>query len=466
MKARDSHAVLIGIRDYSRLDASLGQAPGTSDLPASPADVSDVHSLCTRVGIPARNIRVLSDPPARGRGGHDDAQPTTPTRAAICSAVRWLAERMREHPHGQSLIYFTGHGMSSNGPVLCPQDIERAGDSYSNELPLRELGEILNEEAEGIGATTILDTCHSSIIPNDVEPSSSSSTPFGVGALRSEDVLLAACQSDQQAAAIAVDRRIRSAFTWSLMRVLDQFARVRLPRHVVIDISYREAVRRAGLLLQAFELDQRPAFSGRPRRRHWPVLSPFVTRPPEALERRAPEDDKEIYPDENSYVIREDYDIDSTKLGRLDASQGTEDSWYSDTSQPIDQRSTPFYVHAPDDKSNSGTLSAAYAAATFGATTVSATPSGQLWKISGMDGDGNKTLLGYFVFGSGSSPSEWWLVSDIKTDSDKAAYVCANMDGTFVVQVPEGCCLRFKPASGADTDQYYHLSCATTYSSR
>lgn len=118
-----TYALIMGISDYSRLDASTGAALGTSDLRGATNDVRSYAMLARTMGVPAENIRVLSAPGltpndfgtvVRGRDALVDmnmarADLRYATAAEIRAGIDWLGERLRADGGAQGLVFFSGH---------------------------------------------------------------------------------------------------------------------------------------------------------------------------------------------------------------------------------------------------------------------------------------------------------------------------------------------------------------------
>lgn len=134
-------ALIIGVQDYSQLDRSLRQPQGTSDLRGAGNDVSSMAMLVRMMDVPARNIRVLTNPLSRPNDfdsvaeGRDPVQSMNMTDASygyatkqgILDGFRWLADNLQADG-SQGIIYFSGHSIVTRGghPALCPADVHRA----------------------------------------------------------------------------------------------------------------------------------------------------------------------------------------------------------------------------------------------------------------------------------------------------------------------------------------------------
>ncbi|MCB9764557.1 MAG: caspase family protein [Alphaproteobacteria bacterium] len=148
-----TYALLIGVRDYSRLARSTGQPPQESELAGALNDVRSMAMLTRMMDVPARNIRVLTDPIADPNDfaavamGRDPAQNMNmanatfgpATKQGILDGLAWLAEKL-EAPGAQGILYFSGHSIFTQAghPCLCPSDTHRAPATCTSPLDVTD----------------------------------------------------------------------------------------------------------------------------------------------------------------------------------------------------------------------------------------------------------------------------------------------------------------------------------------
>lgn len=252
-------ALIIGVSDYSRYDASAGQPDGTSDLLGPRHDVAAVWTLLRQLNVPAPNIVVLTDTqPA----ADPDARPRRvgrPTRQAILDAVAEVAGLVAGCEASQGFLYFSGHGADQGGAVLCSGDTERAADHLHGVVAISEIREILEKVAPDSSFTAVFECCHSGGAPSARGLGRSEGS---VPELREQDVVLAACASNQSAQEAVFGGTWHGAFTWASLRVLEQYARRPVGSFVTKDISGASVARRAGRILRSLGFRQTPQSSG------------------------------------------------------------------------------------------------------------------------------------------------------------------------------------------------------------
>lgn len=259
MTRPNSAALIIGVSDYSRFDASAGQPVGTSDLLGPRHDVAAVWTLLRQLNVPAPNIVVLTDTqPA----AEPDARPRRigrPTRQAILEGVAEVARLVAGGGASQGFLYFSGHGAEQGGAVLCSGDTERAEDHLHGVVAVSEIRDILAEVAPDSSFTAIFECCHAGGAP------SARGLGRGKGALpelREQDVVLAACAADQSAQEAVFGGTWHGAFTWATLRVLEQYARRPVGGFVTKDIAGASVARRARRILHSLGFRQTPQSSG------------------------------------------------------------------------------------------------------------------------------------------------------------------------------------------------------------
>ncbi|MEX0285608.1 MAG: caspase domain-containing protein [Paracoccaceae bacterium] len=233
----DTRAVLVGVGEYTALDA---------DLQGPPNDVSLMADMLLAQGVAAGNIHALTDPGTQLPG---DLTAVAPDRAAILAG---FAQAIEASAPGDTLIfYFSGHGTQApddNGDeeggfdeIFLPRDAGRwngAIGDVENAIRDDELGALVQRATErGIRLIGIIDACHSATgfralpdgagraryidpttldIPEDTLAAAGSVTvPMG------DYVFLYAAQSDQRAFEYPLeDGAWYGDFTRSLVNVL------------------------------------------------------------------------------------------------------------------------------------------------------------------------------------------------------------------------------------------------------
>lgn len=259
-----ARAVLIGVDDYSAYDASVGNAPGTSDNRGARNDVRTYVHLCRALGIAPEEIRVLTSPPLDaaelGIGEVREA-----TRAEILEAGEWLAQGI-EATGGKGILSFSGHGDAGpDGLLLCPTDV--SGAELDQAIPLSRLGSRLSSLCDESNITFFLDACHAG---GDAQGGTHTRTlrgrPMDHTPTRYSDdggpLVVAACRADQTSAEAAFDGVWQGALSWAVRTVLDRWT-VRMHHgDTFIDISYADLVHRVGALLDALTFTQVPEHDG------------------------------------------------------------------------------------------------------------------------------------------------------------------------------------------------------------
>ncbi len=250
--------------------------------------VNDVRqmagTLMERYGFPGdAGMRVLTDARA--------------TTKAILEGLAWLIAGASP---GDSLVFhYSGHGSQvpdKNGDetidrrdeILCPYDLD-----WKHPLTDDDLAAACAGVPRGVLLTVILDCCHSGtglrdfirpcgVPPSDVpdrhrflpHPETSHPAPrdprprpaarrFGVGATRTNAVLIAACRDDQTSADAWIDGGHHGALTYHLCRTLGNGAR---------DLTCRAVVSATGIALARAGFDQVPQLEGPARLLAAPIL--------------------------------------------------------------------------------------------------------------------------------------------------------------------------------------------------
>ncbi len=257
----DGHALLIGVDDYHALDVSLGNASGASDLTGSVNSVRTLYAMCREQwGVPAGNIRVLTSPPIDAgtlEAGDDKPFTGEATERAIVREVERLAEATGDGAPG--LLSFTGHGawVGGKGPVLVTS--ASRGRDLEGSVSLASLREIVDRRGAREGLTVMLDVCHAA------QGDTRSASPLALGAEVAEaaqggayavsDRVILAAAPGQAAYQTKLGRSEQGALSFSTSLVAGQW---RKNPTGGLDVSYGDLVRRAGDVLGALSVPQKP----------------------------------------------------------------------------------------------------------------------------------------------------------------------------------------------------------------
>lgn len=280
---RRVHALLVGIDQY--LAAEPPRRPVVNPLWGSVGDVQDFRRYL-RDGLELAEDEVVELTATRSDTGEPpEPRERWPTYENMTEALLQLEKRAE--PGDQVLFYYSGHGhrvpttlpdlkgKTGLDEVLVPVDVHRAGARYLRD---HEIGAwLLRLERRGIFATLIFDCCHagglsraaeesgaplvrSALAPDvEVRPAESAlatekerkaawlwngGLDARAGLRKTEDgeapgavenlVVLAACQSNQEALAVTVEKLgYRGVFTRALLGLLTAGGRDLTYRHLV-----------------------------------------------------------------------------------------------------------------------------------------------------------------------------------------------------------------------------------------
>jgi len=234
-------ALIIGVNDYKAFDSE-----GKSDLRGSLNDVEAVVDFCTwRLGMDVHNVKALNDP----------------TEAEIFEKIKWLKEELSSGDK-QGLLWYSGHGAHTpeEGLLLCPTDTTK---DYKNTVAFKELGRRLGTKAAK-NLTVVLDCCHGGTKQDAFNrPSTTLGGPILAKELNSSElkigsVVLTACAVGEQSQQSRFGGKWHGAFTWALLSVASQWQRVRQGENLRLDLTYRELVKKATVLLDALEFKASP----------------------------------------------------------------------------------------------------------------------------------------------------------------------------------------------------------------
>lgn len=271
MIAFDNCALFIGVADYSAFDASIGQPKGTSDLPGARADALAFYRICTGLGIPAENMRILTSPRL---DAEKDGVPAEclgdATHASILSGIEWLASRLGSSSRPPGLFTYAGHGdcPEGQGLVICPSDT--TGPNLTGAIPYSQIQSIFEAEKAMANLTSILDTCHSGAATAGMGRSAGSLTRRNLKALLAGGVpslgdrVIAACEPAQFAWRGRFSGVGRGALSWAVASTLEQWSPRAQGQSVELDLSYGELLERTKSLLSALSFEQIPVLRGRP----------------------------------------------------------------------------------------------------------------------------------------------------------------------------------------------------------
>ncbi len=316
-------ALLIGIDDYGAYDRSAGFAPGTSDLRGAVNDVRLYWRTFQNLGIPPRNVRVLTTPRL---DAHDLGAPSAVTcgeasRAAIENGLDWLRDVVRHDRGARGIVTFCGHGDTDpRGLLLCPSDVERG---LSMAIPFGDVAARLDDRRPGTDITLFLDACHAAagaMGRSDVRARSLR----GAGnvshverrLMRPEDVVLAASGPDEPSYEYLLHGAWQGAFTWAVTSLMDRWGVS--PNGPYFGLTYRELMQRARRVLSNLAVEQRPIYAGPAEEAQNLVLGgraaePKAERPEQGMVREVP-------PDMEGYILKNQ---SGTSIGFIDVNTST-----------------------------------------------------------------------------------------------------------------------------------------------
>lgn len=274
MATLKNYALLIGIEDYSTYDRSVGQPAGTSNLPGGAADARAFYRQCIAMGFAPENIRVLTSPrfsPADLGPHATEKNVGEATHDAILAALQELVKAIDTETPASGLVTFSGHGMDSQGVVLCPSDTT---GSLEQVIRLSAVQDQMGSRKGRQNLTVILDACHSQVGANKDKSlrsqltSAAKSFSEGIGAER----VVSASQRDQVSEYTLFGGEWRGAFTWAFTSAMSQW-RTRVAGDVAyLGASYGELLDRTRSLLSALSFKQIPELSGGERMAHLAFL--------------------------------------------------------------------------------------------------------------------------------------------------------------------------------------------------
>lgn len=234
-------ALIIGVNDYSAFDSE-----GKSNLRGSLNDVDAVVDFCKwRLGMDTHHVKFLEDP----------------TEAEILEKVKWLKEELSAGDK-QGLFWYSGHGAHTEkqGLLLCPTNTTA---TFENTVAFKELGRHLGTKAAK-NLTVVLDCCHGGTSTDALgRPTTTLGGPILAKELNSSDlkigsVVLTACAVGEQAQQSRFGGKWHGAFTWALLSVASQWQRMRQGANLRLDLTYRELIKKATVLLDALEFQASP----------------------------------------------------------------------------------------------------------------------------------------------------------------------------------------------------------------
>lgn len=244
-------ALIIGIDDYTTFDAT-----GGSDLKGSVNDAVAVAQLCLDLGMKPEDIHVVSGK-SRERLGVTRTRRTT--LKSISREIAWLRSQLEAGRQG--LFWFSGHGAhNEKGLLLCPSDTT---PDLAQTLPFRSLRRKIGKQAAR-NLTVVLDCCHGGSVADhlgrptktlggDPRPEDIADAEMEIGA-----VVLAACAVEEQTQQSCFASRWHGAFTWALLAAVNQWQMTQQGSNVRLDVTYRELVKRATVLLDALDFKGSP----------------------------------------------------------------------------------------------------------------------------------------------------------------------------------------------------------------
>jgi len=279
------YALIIGVNHYPDF-------PG-EDLQGCVFDANAWYSLALQLGTPAENIVVLT--------ASDDPLPTALLRAyeapksiklggankaSIVRELKAIINTVRGDSEAEGLIFYAGHGAhDATSLLLCPSDVQQAGEGYDNAISFAEILEYIGP-GEQKGLTFVLDACYAggaatstggaptpssrSLTRNPPAASFSKTYAAQHGALSSQVVILAASEADQEAYEYCLqtnldhDRVVHGVLTTAVSELMRRWypPQDAATMSVEYPISYATLVERSVRLASALAFEQTPNLSG------------------------------------------------------------------------------------------------------------------------------------------------------------------------------------------------------------
>lgn len=286
----NNYALVIGVSEYGAFDESVGNKPGTSDVPGARNDARAWFHQCLELGFSADRIRVLTAPELSadelGPGAVADNLALA-THDNIVAGMNWLAEMTDGDTASAGLMTYSGHGTGhdeqSLALLLCPCDTVAAPEGEAedggldNVVNTSEVRQALGNGRVAQRLTVVLDCCSAQV---GVARATSirgrldrCALGEGAGAGPVERVL-SACAWDQVSESSQFCGLEMGAFTWAMTSTLSQWNATVEDGVVRLDASNGQLIKRSRALLEALDFGQRPVLSGPRGASTLPFLEP------------------------------------------------------------------------------------------------------------------------------------------------------------------------------------------------
>src|SRR5262245_48888351 len=118
----NDYALIIGVESYRAYDPS-----GDNDVPGALNDARSMVHQCLSMGFSPERIRVLTSPVLSAAAVGPQAEGIQfgeATRDNLAAGLTWLYGAIATPEPCAGLTTFSGHGLMSNGLVLCPSDFD------------------------------------------------------------------------------------------------------------------------------------------------------------------------------------------------------------------------------------------------------------------------------------------------------------------------------------------------------
>jgi hypothetical protein len=251
-----SSALIIGINDYTAFDGT-----GASNLKGSVNDAAAVARLCLALGMKRDDVHVVS---SQVDGESPDLlevkRNEDTSQKGIYAEIEWLKGQLEAGRPG--LLWYSGHGAhtTKDGLLLCPSDT--TSDLSNNTIPFSALRSTFKGVADNL--TVVLDCCHggsvtdhlgrtSTTLGGDPKPDDIADDEMEIGA-----IVLTACAVGEQTQQSSFASHWHGAFTWALLSVVDQWQKAQQSGNVRIDLTNRELIKKATVLLDALDFEGSP----------------------------------------------------------------------------------------------------------------------------------------------------------------------------------------------------------------
>lgn len=254
-------ALIIGVDDYTAYNPS-----GGSDLQGAVNDAAAWLKTAQALGIPAKQIRVLTSRAIPGQTGGA-------TRAEIVAGLEWIRDALKGPDHTKALICFSGHGAwdPEEGSLLCPSDVTQDGVRVGGALSAKAMYAILDQRPQldrhRNAITLFIDACDAGGggekkatgrgLPSPAGNRTGTPTFFNT---LNTDLLLAASAPGAESFEVPTTDGVRGAFSFAANAVLARWGTVDDTDGKAFNLTYGDLAERINYITGALDVDQRAHF--------------------------------------------------------------------------------------------------------------------------------------------------------------------------------------------------------------